>query len=90
MMRAFRWKRWRSPSKGEWRRNETYPDYIGGAAGPHLTAASERAGVRFLEFFVAKIRNPDTRRAYAQAADEFPAWCTAAGVPSIAASSRCT
>src|SRR5438034_11203862 len=50
-----------------------------------IAAASEGAGVRFLEFFAANIRNPHTRRAYARAADEFLAWCAAAGVPSIRA-----
>jgi len=37
-----------------------------------VTAAGERAGMRFLEFFAANIRNPHTRRAYHRAADEFP------------------
>src|SRR3984893_11846475 len=50
-----------------------------------VIAAGERAGMRFLEFFAANIRNPPTRRAYARAADEFLAWCVAAGVPSIGA-----
>ena len=50
-----------------------------------VTAAGERAGVRFLEFFAANIRNPHTRRAYSRAVGEFLAWCEAAGVPSIAA-----
>jgi site-specific recombinase XerC len=50
-----------------------------------VTAAGERASMRFLEFFAANIRNPHTRRAYYRAADEFLAWCAAAGVPSIAA-----
>jgi site-specific recombinase XerD len=50
-----------------------------------VAAAGERASMRFLEFFVANIRNPHTRRAYARAADEFLAWCASAGVPSIAA-----
>jgi hypothetical protein len=50
-----------------------------------VAAAGERAGMRFLEFFAANIRNPHTRRAYARAADEFLAWCASAGVPSIAA-----
>jgi hypothetical protein len=40
-----------------------------------VAAAGERAGMRFLEFFAANIRNPHTRRAYARAADEFLAWC---------------
>jgi site-specific recombinase XerD len=43
---------------------------------PALVAASgERAGVRFLEFFAAAIRNPNTRRAYSQAVGTFLAWC---------------
>jgi integrase/recombinase XerC len=49
-----------------------------------VTAAGERASMRFLEFFAANIRNPHTRRAYARAAEEFLAWCADAGVPSIA------
>jgi integrase/recombinase XerC len=59
---------------------------ITSAALPTLVAAAgERASIRFLEFFAANIRNPHTRRAYARAAEEFLAWCAAAGVPSIAA-----
>src|SRR5271165_5072733 len=59
---------------------------IGSPALPALIAAEgERASMRFLEFFAANIRNPHTRRAYARAADEFLAWCTSVGVPSIAA-----
>src|SRR5215210_4472795 len=50
-----------------------------------VTAAGERAGLRFLEFFAAGIRNPHTRRAYARAASDFLAWCEAeAGVGSLA------
>jgi site-specific recombinase XerD len=57
-----------------------------GSALPAIVAAAgERAAMRFLEFFAANIRNPLTRRAYARAADEFLAWCAAAGVPSIGA-----
>src|ERR1700726_3605277 len=40
-----------------------------------VAAAGDRAGVRFLEFFAANIRNPHTRRAYYRAAEEFLAWC---------------
>src|SRR5271170_643324 len=59
---------------------------ITSAALPVLVAAAgERAGIRFLEFFVANIRNPHTRRAYARAAGEFLAWCAHTGVPSIGA-----
>ena len=51
---------------------------------PRLVAVSgERAGVRFLEFFVAQIRNPHTRRAYARAVGEFLAWCESVGVTSL-------
>jgi hypothetical protein len=50
-----------------------------------VTAAGERASMRFLEFFAANIRNPHTGRAYARAADEFLAWCADAGVQAIAA-----
>lgn len=34
-----------------------------------ITQAGDRAGVRLLELFTANIRNPNTRRAYARAAD---------------------
>lgn len=53
---------------------------------PALVAAGgDRAAYRFLEFFTAQIRNPNTRRAYAKAVAEFCAWLEDAGVPSIAA-----
>ena len=53
---------------------------------PALIAASgDQAGLRFLEFFAANIRNPHTRRAYARAMAAFLAWCEDHGVPSIAA-----
>src|SRR5260221_8196772 len=50
-----------------------------------IATAGEQAGIRFLEFFAAEIRNPHTRRAYARAAGDFLAWCADAGVASIAA-----
>src|SRR5271170_4310663 len=50
-----------------------------------VTAAGERARVRFLEFFAANIRNPHTRRAYGRAVAEFLAWCDGNQVPSITA-----
>jgi len=51
---------------------------------PALVAVSgRRAGVRFLEFFAAQIRNPHTRRAYARAVGEFLAWCESTGVRSL-------
>lgn len=45
--------------------------------------SGERAGVRFLEFFTAQIRNPHTRRAYARAAAEFFAYLESVGVSSL-------
>ena len=45
-----------------------------------IAAAGDRAGMRFLEFFAANIRNPHTRRAYYRAAEEFLAagcWASA-------------
>jgi site-specific recombinase XerC len=50
-----------------------------------VQAAGGRAGLRFLEFFTARIRNPHTRRAYSRTVAEFLAWCEAQGVMSIAA-----
>ena len=47
--------------------------------------AGDRAGMRFLEFFTANIRNPNTRRSYARAADEFLNWCAVVGVSSLSA-----
>jgi hypothetical protein len=35
----------------------------------------ERAAKRYVEFFAANIRNPNTRRAYARAAGDFLGWC---------------
>jgi len=50
-----------------------------------IVAAAEKAQIRFVEFFVVNIRNPNTRRAYAKAVRQFLAWCENAGVPSVAA-----
>ncbi len=48
---------------------------------PALVAISgERASYRFLEFFTANIKNPNTRRAYARAAQEFFNWLDQRGV----------
>ncbi len=48
---------------------------------PFLVAqAGERAGHRFVEFFTAQIRNPNTRRAYGRAIARFFAWCEARGI----------
>jgi site-specific recombinase XerC len=52
---------------------------------PIVTAAGDKAQLRFLEFFAASIRNAHTRRAYAGAVGEFLAWCEGREVTSIAA-----
>lgn len=55
-----------------------------GASLPTIIAvADERARFRFLEFFAANIRNPNTRRAYARAAEEFLGWCSGRAVVSL-------
>lgn len=40
-----------------------------------FTNAGEKATNRLLEFFVAEIRNPNTRQAYARAVMRFDRWC---------------
>src|ERR1700722_19638703 len=37
--------------------------------------AGQRASMRFIEFFAAEIRNPNTRRAYHRAVCDFFRWC---------------
>jgi hypothetical protein len=49
-----------------------------------VAAAGARASYRFFEFFTAQIRNPNMRRAYASAVQEFLAWREQHGVRSIA------
>ncbi len=41
---------------------------------PALFAPDPQAGKRFVEFFTANIRNPNTRRAYVRAVRDFAAW----------------
>jgi site-specific recombinase XerD len=45
-----------------------------------ILRAGERATWRFLEFFTAKIRNKNTRAAYAQAVSQFFRWCDSRGI----------
>jgi len=57
-----------------------------------VSAAGDRAGTRFLEFFASTIRNPHTRRAYGRAVGAFLAWCEETGRPidrGRPAASRC-
>ena len=48
-----------------------------------IAAAGRRASARFFEFFVATIRNPNTRRAYARSTGKFLAWAEQHGLASI-------
>ncbi|MBI3785561.1 MAG: tyrosine-type recombinase/integrase [Deltaproteobacteria bacterium] len=41
-----------------------------------IASAGDRAGWRFMEFFTANIRNPNTRRAYGRAVSDFFRWCS--------------
>lgn len=59
---------------------------VPGLALPALIAvAGKSAETRFVEFFTANIRNPNTRRAYSRAGTEFLNWCSRMGVAELAA-----
>lgn len=45
-----------------------------------IVREGERATIRFLEFFTANIRNPNTRAAYARAVGQFMSWCDRRGL----------
>ena len=45
-----------------------------------VAAAGEHAAIRFVEFFTANIRNPNTRAAYARAVADFFRWCEERGL----------
>jgi site-specific recombinase XerD len=45
-----------------------------------IVPAGEQAGWRYVEFFTANIRNPNTRRAYARACSRFFDWCDERGL----------
>jgi site-specific recombinase XerD len=48
-----------------------------------IATGGDKARIRFLEFFAARIRNPNTRRAYGRAVADFLAWCEDNHVSSI-------
>jgi site-specific recombinase XerD len=48
-----------------------------------INASGDRAAYRFLEFFTAQIRNPNTRKAYVKAVGGFCRWAEAHGLRSI-------
>ncbi len=52
--------------------------------------AGDQAARRFIEFFTANIRNPNTRAAYARVVADFFGWCERHGVGPCPPSSRCT
>jgi site-specific recombinase XerD len=45
-----------------------------------IVLAGDRAATRFVEFFTAHLRNPNTRRAYGRAIGGFFAWCEGRGI----------
>lgn len=51
---------------------------------PIIADAPPAAQMRFMEFFAATIRNPNTRRAYAHAARDCLTWCAGQGVRDLA------
>lgn len=54
---------------------------VSGHLVPALVAANGKsASWRYVEFFTANIRNPNTRRAYARACAEFFGWCEKRGL----------
>jgi site-specific recombinase XerD len=52
---------------------------------PIIAEAPAATRTRFLEFFAAAIRNPNTRRAYARAANDFLTWCARHGTRDLGA-----
>ena len=45
-----------------------------------ISAAGKKASFRFIEFFTANIRNPNTRISYGRAVREFCQWCEDRGL----------
>lgn len=61
----------------------TGPVLLPGVRLPSIYARNDLAAQRTIEFFTARIRNPNTRKAYAKAAAEFASWCKAAGIEDL-------
>jgi site-specific recombinase XerD len=59
----------------------TLPRVSALAVPASVADGGEEASRRYLEFFAAHIRNPNTRAAYARAASAFFAWCERHGLP---------
>ena len=60
----------------------TYPLH-GSVPQPALFSPTPDTGKRFIEFFTANIRNPNTRKIYAWAVGEFGYWCEANGLTEL-------
>lgn len=66
--------------------SEKLPIEMRGVALPSLImAAGERGAYRFLEFFAANIRNPNTRAAYFRDVCAFFLWCERRGIRELSA-----
>lgn len=50
-----------------------------------IAGLGDEGRTRFLEFFTAQIRNPNTRKAYARAAGDFLAWCAERDITALPA-----
>ena len=50
-----------------------------------VVAGGDKAARRFIEFFTANIRNPNTRAAYARSVSDFFRWCEQLGIGSLEA-----
>jgi len=57
----------------------------GQEGSPALFTATAASARRTLEFFTANIRNPNTRKAYARAVEEFASWCGVNGLHELGA-----
>jgi site-specific recombinase XerD len=62
-------------------RSDSLTAHASSAVVPVLIASvGEQASWRYVEFFTANVRNPNTRRAYARACSTFFAWCEDRGL----------
>lgn len=48
-----------------------------------IESRGERVRFRFLEFFTANIRSPNTHSAYVRASSDFLTWCAVRGVMAL-------
>ncbi len=63
------------------RRKDLTVEIRGGNSLPSLiVGAGDHASEKFIEFFAARIRNRNTREAYARAVVQFMVWCDERGL----------